>query len=377
MHTNPIICNTSFVVSLPRFKYTLIPNHIDHYHNKKIKRSRKPSMEEIVSLIFHGCKLVKELEERLPNIANQPHVLISSCDEISRVFGNVREQLSSAVHNYGHHEPPPALEVGGGSVLPEWLRSSHAMDMVLQEQIALHQHHGFEAIAGQESGGRNVEPVATDVAPLLQRTRRRKHEADRRTLRVPAPRMGNTEVPTDDGYTWRKYGQKEILGSKFPRGYYRCTHQKLYNCPAKKQVQRLDNDPYTFEVTYRGEHTCTMSSTAPSMPPPPQEAMTAHSLPSYLPHTESQSLPQWLSMEINRQSHEDLYSVTRHSLQTYQNQPNNSTGAGPSSPTRYGDYQGVTDLVDTMFNSGSSSNNSMELIFSPNEEKKEGEEKTK
>ena len=112
------------------------------------------------------------------------------------------------------------------------------------------------------------------------------------------------------------------------------------------------------------------------MPPPPPEAITTHSLPSHLPHTESQSLPQWLSMEINRQSHEDLYSVTRHSIQTYQNQPNISTGAGPSSPTRYGDYQGVTDLVDTMFNSGSSSNNSMELIFSPNEEKKEGEEKT-
>lgn len=45
----------------------------------------------------------------------------------------------------------------------------------------------------------------------------RKHEADRRTFRIPAPRMGNTDVPADDGYTWRKYGQKEILGSKFPR----------------------------------------------------------------------------------------------------------------------------------------------------------------
>ncbi|GKB77971.1 WRKY transcription factor 55 [Tanacetum coccineum] len=253
-----------------------------------------------------------------------------------------------AVHDYGQHEQPPAMEVGGGS-MPEWLRSSQAMHMVLQEQIALHQHHGgFEAIAGAK----------------------RKHEADRRTLRVPAPRMGNTEVPTEDGYTWRKYGQKEILGSKFPRGYYRCTHQKLYNCPAKKQVQRLDNDPYTFEVTYRGDHTCTLSSTAPSMPPPPPP-------PPPPSDTASHSLPQWLSMEINRQSHEDLFSVTSHSMHMYQNQPNISTGAGPSSPTRYGDYQGVTDLVDTMFNSGSSSNNSMELIFSPNEEKKDGEEKTK
>lgn len=130
-------------------------------------------MEEIVSLIFHGCKLVKNLEETLPNIANQPHILINSCDEISRVFGNVREQLSMAVQEYGHHEPPQGMEVGGGSV-PEWLRSSQAMDMVLHEQLAHHQQHGLEAIASQELGGGNVEAVATDVAPTsLQRTRRR------------------------------------------------------------------------------------------------------------------------------------------------------------------------------------------------------------
>lgn len=25
------------------------------------------------------------------------------------------------------------------------------------------------------------------------------------------------EGPTDDGYSWRKYGQKDILGAKYPR----------------------------------------------------------------------------------------------------------------------------------------------------------------
>ncbi|KAJ0564571.1 putative transcription factor WRKY family [Helianthus annuus] len=205
----------------------------------------------------------------------------------------------------------------------------------------------------------------------------RKHEADRRTIRVPAPRMGNTEVPPEDGYTWRKYGQKEILGSRFPRGYYRCTHQKLYNCPAKKQVQRLDNDPFTFEVTYRGDHTCTMSSTAPSMaPPPPVEAITTHSPPTHLAPTASQSLPQWLSIDL-KQSVGDLYSITHQSMQPFRNQTDIGNEAGPSSPTNYVDYPRVTDLADTMFNSGSSSNNSMELIFSSqNEEKKEGGDNT-
>ncbi|KAL0539785.1 hypothetical protein IC582_024003 [Cucumis melo] len=40
---------------------------------------------------------------------------------------------------------------------------------------------------------------------------------EKRTVRVGAPRIGNTELPPDDGFTWRKYGQKEILGSRFPR----------------------------------------------------------------------------------------------------------------------------------------------------------------
>lgn len=134
-------------------------------------------MEEIVSLIFHGRKLVKDLEEALPNIPNQPYLLISLCDEISRVFGDARERLSLVVQEYGHHEPPPTMEVGGGSgSMPEWLRSSHATDMVLPEQL-VQLHHGLEAIANQELGGGNVEAQGTDVGhSSLPRTRRRLRE---------------------------------------------------------------------------------------------------------------------------------------------------------------------------------------------------------
>ncbi|RRT71547.1 hypothetical protein B296_00031490 [Ensete ventricosum] len=56
----------------------------------------------------------------------------------------------------------------------------------------------------------------------------------------------------DDGHTWRKYGQKEILGAKYPR----CTHRNTVGCLAMKQVQRSDDDPSVFDITYRGEHTC-------------------------------------------------------------------------------------------------------------------------
>ncbi|OVA01933.1 DNA-binding WRKY [Macleaya cordata] len=67
------------------------------------------------------------------------------------------------------------------------------------------------------------------------------------------------EGPLDDGYSWRKYGQKDILGAKYPRGYYRCTHRNVQGCLAIRQVQRCDEDPSIFSVTYRGRHTCTQA----------------------------------------------------------------------------------------------------------------------
>ncbi|KAK9067949.1 hypothetical protein SSX86_012060 [Deinandra increscens subsp. villosa] len=75
------------------------------------------------------------------------------------------------------------------------------------------------------------------------------------------------EGNTDDGYSWRKYGQKDILGAKFPRSYYRCTYRYIHQCMARKQVQRTDEDPMVFEITYRGQHTCNPTATKSVAPP--------------------------------------------------------------------------------------------------------------
>ncbi|KAL5231828.1 hypothetical protein ABZP36_030604 [Zizania latifolia] len=66
----------------------------------------------------------------------------------------------------------------------------------------------------------------------------------------------------DDGLNWRKYGQKDILGAKYPRAYFRCTHRHTQSCNATKQVQRTDGDPLLFDVVYLGEHTCGQAAAA-------------------------------------------------------------------------------------------------------------------
>ncbi|GER52706.1 WRKY DNA-binding protein 28 [Striga asiatica] len=64
--------------------------------------------------------------------------------------------------------------------------------------------------------------------------------------------MTKSEVDNlEDGYRWRKYGQKAVKNSPFPRSYYRCTSQK---CGVKKRIERSSQDPSVVITTYEGQH---------------------------------------------------------------------------------------------------------------------------
>ncbi|KAE9608774.1 hypothetical protein Lal_00020277 [Lupinus albus] len=70
---------------------------------------------------------------------------------------------------------------------------------------------------------------------------------------------------TNDNHAWRKYGQKEILNSKFPRSYFRCSKKNDQGCRATKQVQRVQENPDMYHTTYIGIHTCKDTLTVPQM----------------------------------------------------------------------------------------------------------------
>lgn len=71
-------------------------------------------------------------------------------------------------------------------------------------------------------------------------------EEDQKSLQPAA----SVDRPSYDGYNWRKYGQKQVKGSEYPRSYYKCTHP---NCPVKKKVER-SFDGQIAEIVYKGEH---------------------------------------------------------------------------------------------------------------------------
>ncbi|XP_062232158.1 WRKY transcription factor WRKY51-like [Phragmites australis] len=80
-----------------------------------------------------------------------------------------------------------------------------------------------------------------------------KGKGEKRSRQPKFAFMTKSEVDhLEDGYRWRKYGQKAVKNSPFPRSYYRCTTQK---CPVKKRVERSYQDAAVVITTYEGKHT--------------------------------------------------------------------------------------------------------------------------
>ncbi|XWS16689.1 hypothetical protein CRYUN_Cryun34aG0112500 [Craigia yunnanensis] len=100
----------------------------------------------------------------------------------------------------------------------------------------------------------NTGPVQIS-SPSNLGTKRRMSQA-KKVVCIPATAAANSrssgEVVPSDLWAWRKYGQKPIKGSPYPRGYYRCSSSK--GCPARKQVERSRTDPNMLVITYTSEH---------------------------------------------------------------------------------------------------------------------------
>ncbi|PON96479.1 WRKY domain containing protein [Trema orientale] len=104
------------------------------------------------------------------------------------------------------------------------------------------------------SSGDDMVKTTTTFEPSPKKSKR---GVQKRVVSVP---IGDVEgskskgeaYPPSDSWAWRKYGQKPIKGSPYPRGYYRCSSSK--GCPARKQVERSRVDPTRLIITYACDH---------------------------------------------------------------------------------------------------------------------------
>ncbi|KAJ4979912.1 hypothetical protein NE237_010692 [Protea cynaroides] len=95
---------------------------------------------------------------------------------------------------------------------------------------------------------------------------------------------------SEDGYNWRKYGQKQVKGSENPRSYYKCTYP---NCPTKKKLER-SLDGHITEIVYKGSHNhpkpqSTRRNSVSSQSIQPSGAPTSEMPDQFLTHTTTQA----------------------------------------------------------------------------------------
>ncbi|KAK1291835.1 putative WRKY transcription factor 20 [Acorus calamus] len=112
--------------------------------------------------------------------------------------------------------------------------------------------------AGTRSNKVGDEPVDDDEDPEAKRRKKEMGGTEifnvvgkvNREPRVVVQTISEVDI-LDDGYRWRKYGQKVVKGNPNPRSYYKCTSD---GCPVRKHVERAGHDPKAVITTYEGKH---------------------------------------------------------------------------------------------------------------------------
>ncbi|KAK9716631.1 hypothetical protein RND81_06G246700 [Saponaria officinalis] len=103
---------------------------------------------------------------------------------------------------------------------------------------------------------KKVEDVSyaknSEMAPIRRRSKFKKTMVHQAT----------SDRVSSDKWNWRKYGEKIIKGSPYPRSYYRCSNSGA--CLARKQVEQCSSDPNKFIITYIDEHTHPYPTRRPS-----------------------------------------------------------------------------------------------------------------
>ncbi|XVF07993.1 hypothetical protein REPUB_Repub06bG0186900 [Reevesia pubescens] len=189
-----------------------------------------------------------------PVVNRTPSAMISSQAELSGigVSSSSDKVLKSDVKPTVVYKPQAKLvSKTTVSLLANMGNFSISNQLTLQSTEASAQHKNQEKKNSRTQVRLNLHQNApshaeTDQTGEPSKVGSQNMEEDPKVL----PAVANIDRPSYDGYNWRKYGQKQVKGSEYPRSYYKCTYP---NCPVKKKVER-SFDGQIAEIVYKGEH---------------------------------------------------------------------------------------------------------------------------
>ncbi|KAL9229995.1 hypothetical protein vseg_005399 [Gypsophila vaccaria] len=199
--------------------------------------------------------------------------------EVKKLFerspdGQITEIIYKGTHD--HPKPQPNRRLSAGSMISSLEEKSDRFPLPEQEgkpgdlycQTAQNNEQCSTPDLSPGGGNDNTGDIG---APYLSRTpddtdeddpfaKRRRMELGEmdissvvkpiREPRVVVQTVSEVDI-LDDGYRWRKYGQKVVRGNPNPRSYYKCTYT---GCPVRKHVERASHDPKAVITTYEGKH---------------------------------------------------------------------------------------------------------------------------